>query len=53
MPTKAEMLEQKSKDVLLSLADKNNIAGAKKSMKKSELVDVLAKSTKVKKADLQ
>ncbi|MBS3821889.1 MAG: hypothetical protein GVY16_04955 [Planctomycetes bacterium] len=52
MPTKKEMLQDKTKDQLLKLASNADIASVKKSMRKDEMVDAIAKSRKVKKSDL-
>jgi hypothetical protein len=52
MPTKQELLEEKTKADLLKLADKAGVTTVKKNMRKSELVAALAKSRNVKKADL-
>ena len=52
MPTKAELLEQRTKDELLKMADKAGVDQVKTSMKKSEIVETLAKTPKIKKADL-
>lgn len=52
VPTKKEMLQDKTKDQLLKLASNADIASVKKSMRKDEMVDAIAKSRKVKKSDL-
>ena len=52
MPTKKEMLEAKTKAELMKLAEKHGVGAVKKSMNKSQMVDALARTTKVKKADL-
>lgn len=52
MPTKREMMEAKTKAELLKLARKARIDTVRKSMLKSELVDHLSNSRKIKKADL-
>ncbi|MFW6107361.1 MAG: hypothetical protein ACOC8A_01580 [bacterium] len=52
MPTKAELLEAKTKDDLVKLASKAGVTKVKKSMKKGEMVKALAKSRKLTKADL-
>ncbi len=52
MATKAELLDEKTKDDLIKLADKAGEEKVKKSMKKSQMIDVLASSRKVKKSDL-
>ena len=53
MPTKQELLEQKTKAELLELARDVDEGKVKSSMRKTEIVDVLADSRKLKKADLQ
>lgn len=53
MPKKAELLEKHTKADLLKMAEKAGVDQVKKSMNKSELVETLARTTKIKKADLQ
>lgn len=51
--TKKEMLDKRTKGDLVKLAEKAGIADKLKSaMKKDEIVEVLAKNPKLKKADL-
>lgn len=51
--TKKEMLDNRTKGDLIKLAEKAGVAGKlKSSMKKDEIVEVLAKNPKIKKADL-
>lgn len=50
--TKAEMLDALTKGDLIDLAEKCNVTKVKKSMKKDEMVDLIAKNNKVKKADI-
>ena len=52
MPTKQELLENKTKAELLNLANKAGVDKVKDSMRKSDIVAVLAKTPKVKKNDL-
>lgn len=52
MPTKAELLDDMTKDQLVKLAKKAKITKVKKSMNKGEMVEAIAKSRKVKKSDL-
>ena len=52
MPTKQEMLESKTKAELMKLADKAGVTKVKTNMRKAEIVAVLAKTPKLKKADL-
>jgi len=53
MPTKQELLEQKTKAELLEVARDVDEPKVKRSMRKPDIVDVLADSRKLKKADLQ
>jgi hypothetical protein len=52
MATKREMLQEKTKAQLMKLAKKAKITKVKTSMKKDEMVEAIASSRKVKKADL-
>lgn len=52
MATKKEMLEAKTKAALLKLAEDKKVASVKKSMNKDKIVELLGKTTKIKKADL-
>ncbi|MFO8014676.1 MAG: hypothetical protein R6X20_15370 [Phycisphaerae bacterium] len=52
MPTKQELLEDKTKDELVELADDAGVERVKKSMNKDEMVETLDRSRKLKKADL-
>ncbi len=52
MPTKKELLADMTKADLEKLAKKKKVTTIKSSMRKGEMVNVLAKSRKLKKADL-
>lgn len=52
MATKAELLDAKKKDDLVKMADKAGVDKVKKSMSKKQMVEILAKTPKIKKADL-
>jgi hypothetical protein len=52
MPTKKDMLQEKTKAQLLNLASKAGIDSVKRSMRKDEMVNEIAKSRKVTKSDL-
>ena len=45
--TKRELLDAMTKDRLVQLAEKMKVTKAKKSMKKDEIVDLIAKNKKV------
>ena len=53
MATKKEMLEAMTKAKLMKLASRKKVTTVKASMKKDEMVDKIAKSTKVKKTDIR
>lgn len=50
--TKLEMLNALTKDALLDVAEKCNVVKVKASMKKDEMIELIAKNKKVKKSDI-
>ena len=52
MPTKQELLEDRTKDELVALAQDAGVDDVKKSMNKDEMVEALDRSRKLTKADL-
>ncbi len=53
MATKKELLTKMTKAKLMELAESAGVATVKATMKKDEMVEVLSKTTKVKKSDLE